>query len=709
VNISVDGFPELIERLPAEFDADNVELINRAYEIARDAHEGQTRSSGQPYISHPVAVAGIVVDMKLDAVSVACALMHDVIEDTSVTKYGITRSIGPEVAEIVDGLSKLNKTEFRTREQAQAESLRKMFLAMVSDVRVILIKLADRLHNMQTLGVLSPERKRRIARETLEVYAPIANRLGLFRIKEELEELGFEALNPGRKRLLDAVVQNAEKNNSYAMRQLIMRINNNLVDMGIEAEVFGRRKSSYAIYRKKKEKQIPFGSILDIFALRIVVETVDQCYRVLGVVHHLYTPIPLRFKDFVAVPKENGYQSLHTVCASNHQMPIEIQIRTRDMDQLAESGHAAHWIYKDGKASPAEHRARQWMDGLLDLQNSTSDIHDFIDQVKIDLFPRDIFVFTPKRRVIQLQSGSTPVDFAFAVHSEVGKKCVSALVDKKLMPLGTELRSGQTVEIQTSDTANPQPVWLNFVVTARARSAIRHYLRNLDRSQARQFGERLITRTLASYELKFEEIPDKVLENLRSEFRFQSNDELFIDVGLGNHMPSQIAERLFNLLNGAGTLAPQPQKQEIAPLLIEGEEGSVLSLASCCRPVPGDAVDGMMSAGRGVVVHRSKCHNLGHMKRRRQEWVRVAWPVETRGHYQTSIFISLLNQPGALARISTVISSTGSNIDGVDFDKRGEDHIEIHFLVSVRDRQHIANLIRRLRNVGVVVRVTRES
>jgi len=308
-----------------------------------------------------------------------------------------------------------------------------------------------------------------------------------------------------------------------------------------------------------------------------------------------------------------------------------------------------------------------------------------------------------------LQSGSTPVDFAFAVHSEVGKKCVSALVDKKLMPLGTELRSGQTVEIQTSDTANPQPVWLNFVVTARARSAIRHYLRNLDRSQARQFGERLITRTLASYELKFEEIPDKVLENLRSEFRFQSNDELFIDVGLGNHMPSQIAERLFNLLNGAGTLAPQPQKQEIAPLLIEGEEGSVLSLASCCRPVPGDAVDGMMSAGRGVVVHRSKCHNLGHMKRRRQEWVRVAWPVETRGHYQTSIFISLLNQPGALARISTVISSTGSNIDGVDFDKRGEDHIEIHFLVSVRDRQHIANLIRRLRNVGVVVRVTRES
>ena len=515
-------------------------------------------------------------------------------------------------------------------------------------------------------------------------------------------------MNPGRKRLLDAVVQNAEKNNSYAMRQLITRINNNLVDMDIEAEVFGRRKSAYAIYRKKRDKQIPFDSILDIFALRIVVETVDQCYRVLGVVHHLYTPIPQRFKDFIAVPKENGYQSLHTVCASNHQIPIEIQIRTRDMDQMAESGHAAHWIYKDGEAGPAEHRARQWMDGLLDLQNSTSDIHDFIDQVKIDLFPRDIFVFTPKRRVIQLQIGSTPVDFAFAVHSEVGKKCVSALVDKKLVPLGTELRSGQTVEIQTSDTAKPQPVWLNFVVTARARSAIRHYLRNLDRTQARQFGERLINRTLKSYDLKFEEIPEKVREKLRSEFRFQSNDELFIDVGLGNHMPSQIAERLFNLLNGADTETPQQQKQEIAPLLIEGEEGSVLSLASCCKPVPGDAVDGMMSAGRGVVVHRSKCPNLGHMKRQRQEWVRVAWPVETRGDYQTSVFVSLLDQPGSLARISAVISSTGSNIDGVDFEKRGEDHIEIQFLVSVRDRQHIANLIRRLRNVGVVERVSRE-
>ena len=590
-----DGFASLRERLVTEYSEEQVALIDRAYHTARQAHAHQTRSSGLPYITHPIAVATLVLDMKLDPVSVVSALLHDVVEDTSVSKSAIEQEFGAEVADIVDGLSKLNKTEFRTREQVQAASLRKMFLAMVSDVRVILIKLADRQHNMRTLNALDTKRKRRIARETLDVYAPIANRLGLYAIKEELEELGFAAMYPLRKNLLDAVVKNAEKNNSYAMRQLIARVNDNLSDMGVDARVFGRRKSAYSIYRKKKEKQIPFDNILDIFALRIVVETVDQCYRALGVVHHLYTPIPRRFKDLIAVPKENGYQSLHTVCVSSHNIPIEVQIRTTEMDRVSESGNAAHWVYKDGRANHGEHKARQWMDGLLDLQSRASDSDEFIDQVKIDLFPREIFLFTPKRRVIELQSGSTPIDFAYAVHSEIGNKCVSALVDRKLVSLSTQLESGQTVEIQTSDTANPQPVWLNFVVTAKARSAIRHHLRNLDRSQARQFGERLLVRSLATYEVDLGAISEKVMETLCAEFRFQSKDELFIDIGLGNHMPSHISARLIALHNGAKpeTVPHQRQQQDIAPLMIEGEEGSVLSLAECCRPVPGDSVDGM--------------------------------------------------------------------------------------------------------------------
>lgn len=701
-------YAELRKQLETEFSADELKIVDLAYKVAEEAHKGQFRQSGLAYITHPLAVAAIAFEMKLDYASIAAALLHDVLEDTATDKTQLSELFGDEITEIIDGLSKLNKTEFRSREQAQAASLRKMLLAMVSDMRVILIKLADRLHNMRTLGSLAPEKKRRIARETLEVYAPIANRLGINNIKVELEELGFAAMNPRRKILLEAVINKAEKDNSYAMRQLIARIDESLQGTDIEARVFGRQKSAYSFYRKKREKGVQFGEILDIFALRIIVDSVDECYRVLGIVHHLYMPTPQRFKDFIAVPKENGYQSLHTVCQSDQGVSIEVQIRTGDMDLLAESANAAHWIYKDGEANTAEHRARNWMTGLLDLQNNTSDVQEFVDQVKVDLFPRDVFVFTPKRTIIQLQSRATPVDFAFAVHSQVGNHCVSALVDRKLVPLSTELLSGQTVEIKTSSTANPNPMWLNYVVTAKARSAIRHYLRNLDRKQARDFGERLLNRALSKYELALEAVPAKVFGTVNSEFRFQSNDELFIDLGLGNHMPSQIAGRLVNVLNGTEDMQSQ-RTGELAPLYIEGEEGSVLSLATCCRPIPGDAVDGIITAGRGVVVHRSRCKNLGRMKRRREEWVHVAWPIETRGDYQTSVVVMVQNRPGALARVSTVISGGGSNIDGINFDNEGGDHIDIQFIISVKNRQQVANLMRRIRNLGVVEKVTRET
>ncbi len=704
----VVGVEALLEKISAVFPPEQVEIVERAYQHAEIAHRGQKRSSGLPYITHPVAVAMIVADMNLDYQSVACALLHDVLEDTDTSRESLEDEFGIEITDIVDGLSKLNHMDFGSKEEAQAESLRKMLLAMVSDIRVILIKLADRLHNMRTLGALAPKKMRRIARETLDVYAPIANRLGIYSVKVELEQLGFEALHPARKKVIESASSTAHKNRSHALRQLIEKLQKNLAELGIEAEVYGREKSLYSLYRKMRDKGVPFNEITDLFAVRIIVETVDQCYRSLGVCHHLYAPRPRRFKDFIAVPKDNGYQSLHTVCTNTDGIPIEVQIRTRDMHELAQSGIAAHWIYRDGKANSAEHRTRSWVTGLVELENSASDIHDFVEQVKIDLFPKEIYVFTPKREVIQLPVGATPVDFAYAVHSQVGSSCVSAMIDRKLSPLSTTLQSGQTVEIMTSSTAKPNPMWLNFVVSAKARSSIRHYLRNLDLQQAEQFGRRLVNRALERYEMTLDAMPQSVLNAICSEFHFESQEQLYTDVGLGNHWPSQIAERLIEKFHGGESSRVSEPAEETAPLIIEGEEGSVLTLATCCKPIPGDVVHGLISAGKGVVVHRMVCRNRRRLQRRAKEWVVVDWAAETQGDYQSSIVVLLKNQPGALARVSTILSSMKSNIEGMNFDNKGEDCIEIQFLISVRNRKHLARIIKRVRNQQVVVKVSRE-
>ena len=715
-------YPALRQRLAERLSADELRVVDHAYRYAAIAHAGQRRSSGQPYITHPVAVTSLVADMNLDFQSLAAALMHDVLEDTEITKEALADSFDATIADIVDGLSKLNTMEFRSREEAQNESLRKMLLAMVSDLRVILIKLADRLHNMRTLDALKPDKRKRISRETLDVYAPIAHRLGMFSVKSELEELAFAAFYPLRSRILQHTVGQAQAERSYIVGRIREVLEKNLADVGIEASVVGREKHSYSLYRKMRKKQLSFNDVFDVHALRIVVEDIDTCYRTLGVCHRLYAPIPGRVKDYIAVPKENGYQSLHTnVTYLENQredgVPVEIQIRTRDMDEFAESGIAAHWIYRNGEASVAERRTHKWLTGLVELQKSTRDIHDFVEQVKVDLFPNDIFVFTPKGEIIRLPANATPVDFAYAVHSQVGNSCVSAHIDNKLSALSTPLESGQTIRINTAPTARPNPMWLNFVVTARARTGIRYYLRTLGKEQALRFGKRLVNRALDRHGLELDAISPQVMDSLLSEYHHSSMEELFCEVGLGNQLASQIAERLVRRFNGSGqpgvseseVQETPPTVRESDPLVIDGKEGSVLSPARCCQPIPGDDVHGLITAGQGILVHRAGCRQVRRSRRRAKEWIPVVWGQDLSGDYVTSIITDLHNKPGVLAQVSSVISSLNSNIEGMDFDNKGEDTILIRFVLSVSDRAHLARILRRVRNLPVVRRVQRET
>jgi RelA/SpoT family (p)ppGpp synthetase len=639
------------------------------------------------------------------------ALLHDVLEDTHVTRKNLVDGFGEELTVIVDGLSKLNHLEFKSREEAQAQSFRKMLLAMARDIRVILIKLADRLHNMRTIGSLSREKQRRIGRETLDVYARIANRLGMYFIKNELEDLGFKCCYPMRSRTLQATVERAHRNRDHVVTKIESRISASLSEKGIEAVVTGREKHLYSLYRKMLKKQLPFQQVFDMFALRVVVSNIDECYRVLGIVHQLYTPIFNRFKDYIAVPKKNGYQSLHTILNYGVDgIPVEVQIRTRKMDDFAESGIAAHWAYKSGDDKQAKPGMQFWLNDLIDMQNNTADTVEFVESVKVDLFPGEIYVFTPKGEIVQLPKDATPVDFAYAVHSQIGDKCVAAKVDRRLTSLSMPLESGQTVEIITGPNITPSPMWLNFVVTAKARTAVRQHLRNLDRSKAIEFGERLLRRALGRYEQALEGVSDKVMLSLLAEFRFADVEELYVDVGLGHHLPSQIAARLIQKQQGDDS-EPQPQLSaiETAPLLIEERAGSVLYLSKCCSPIPGDNVQGFFTAGKGVAVHRAGCRNIRKFRRRPKEWVAVEWAAEIKDTFEAVITVHLINQPGALARVTSTMSLMNVNIENMDFDNKGEDHISIRFVLSVVDRQHLARIVRRLRNLTMISSVKRES
>lgn len=708
--IEWQAYGALLEQLNSRFTSEQVAEVTRAFTVARDAHAGQTRSSGEPYITHPIAVASIVLSMELDHYSVMAALMHDVIEDTPVSRADLVEAFGEEVTHIVDGVSKLSHLKFRSKQEAQAESFRKMLLAMVSDIRVIMIKLADRMHNMRTIGALRPDKRRRIGKETLEIYAPIASRLGMYTIKNELEDLGFRACYPMRSRILEATVEQSHRNRDFIIERVAERIEASLSEKGIQANVSGREKHLYSLYNKMLRKQLPFQRVFDMLALRVVVGSVEECYQVLGLVHQLYRPIFNRFKDYIAIPKQNGYQSLHTVL--NHGAdgtPIEVQIRTQEMDDLAESGIAAHWAYKDENGAPAYSRTPSWLSKLVDMQDSSSDTVEFVENVKIDLFPSEIYVFTPKGKIIQLPSNATAIDFAYAVHSEVGNKCVAAKIDRRLSSLSKPLKNGQTVEIITGTKEAPSPMWLNSVVTAKARTAIRQHLRALDQTQAGEFGERLLRRALSRHEHTLDDFPEKTLNALLSERRFATLQDLYVDIGFGQHLPSVIAERLIALESGDGEIAPEAPVLEPAPVMIDSADSPTLYMSLCCHPIPGDSVQGFFTPGKGVAVHRAGCRNVRRYRRRPKEWVAVEWAADISDSFDVVVVCHLVHQPGALARVTSTMSLMNVNIENMDFNNRSEDDISIRFVLSVENRVQLARIVRRLRNLTVVRSVKREN
>jgi len=697
---------DLCNLLETYLEPGQVQEVYRAYLFSAEAHNGQHRMSGEPYITHPIEVARILAEMHMDHQSIMAAILHDVIEDTGIGKEQLAQEFGEEVAELVDGVSKLTLIRFGSKAEAQAENFRKMLLAMVRDIRVILVKLADRLHNMRTLGALAPAKRRRVARETLEIYAPIATRLGMNSMRLELEDLGFAAYHPMRHRILAESVRKARGNRKEIVQKIETALRERLRQEGLPGRVVGREKHLYSIYQKMRNKALPFNEVFDVYAFRIIVDTVDTCYRVLGAVHNLYKPVPGRFKDYIAIPKANGYQSLHTVLFGPYGVPIEVQIRTEDMDAVAEAGIAAHWLYKSGDrgSGTAQARAREWLRSILEIQTSAGNSLEFIENVKIDLFPDEVYVFTPKGKIMELPRGATAVDFAYAVHTDVGNTCVAAKIDRRLAPLRTPLHNGQTVEIITSPNARPNPLWLNFVVTGKARANIRLYLKNLKREEAIQLGRRLLERALATFSLQFAELSEQQIAEALEEFKLKSLDELFEAIGLGNRMAMLVARRL---APAAETVAVEQNASR--PLVIKATEGMVLTFAKCCRPIPGDPIVGFVSAGRGIVIHTASCKNLVEFRGMPEKWLDVEWEEEPQGEFPVEIRVDVENQRGVLATVAANIAEMGSNIENVGLEERAGMTTTLTFVLTVRNRQHLAKIMRRIRALPLVVRITRTS
>ena len=687
---------------------DQVQEVYRAYLFGAEAHDGQHRMSGEPYIYHPLAVAKILAEMHMDYQSIMAAILHDVIEDTSTVKEQLAGEFGTEVAELVDGVSKLTQIKFETHAEAQAENFRKMLLAMVRDIRVILVKLADRLHNMRTLGHMPAEKRRRIARETLEIYVPIAQRLGMNALRVELDDLGFAALYPMRYRVLSEALRKARGNRKEILNKIETAIKRRLRQEEMPAEVQSREKHLYSLYKKMRSKNLSFSEVFDVYAFRIVVDKVDTCYRVLGIMHSLYKPVPGRFKDYIAIPKANGYQSLHTVLFGPYGVPIEVQIRSAEMNQVAESGIAAHWLYKSGgdQGNTGE-RAREWLRGLLEMQKNAGNSLEFIENVKIDLFPDEVYVFTPKGEIMELMRGATAVDFAYAVHTDVGDTCIAAKIDRRLSPLRTPLYNGQTVEIITAPGAHPNPTWLNFVVTGKARASIRSYLKNLKRDEAINLGRRLLDKALAEFSLSSGNIPRERFEQLLKEFNLKSVEDLYDAIGLGNRMAVLVARRL-----APGDAVPDSAhdtdgKAPPRALSIKGTEGMVLTYAKCCHPIPGDRIVGFVSAGRGIVIHGASCKNIAEYRHHPEKLIDVQWEAKPEGEYTAEIRVEVANQRGVLATIAAAIAEMGSNIENVDIEERDGMTSSLIFTITVHDRVHLARLMRRIRSIQLVMRIYR--
>lgn len=699
----------LATRLSTYLEGEQVNLVRRAYYYAEQAHDGQFRRSGDAYVTHPLAVAGILSEMHMDPQSLVAAMLHDVIEDTGISKAAVKSQFGDAIAEMVDGVSKLNKITFSSHAEMQAENFQKMALAMARDIRVILVKLADRLHNMRTLDVLSPEKRRRVARETLDIYAPIANRLGMNSIRIEFEELGFDALYPMRARRINAAVKSIRGNRKEIVKQIQTALEACLLREGMPGRIFGREKHLYSIYEKMRSKRKSFSEIMDVYAFRIVVDKVDTCYRVLGAVHNLYKPVPGRFKDYIAIPKANGYQSLHTTLFGMHGVPIEIQIRTEEMEAMANNGIAAHWLYKshDNSPSNAHVRARQWVNGLLEMQQNAGNSMEFIENVKIDLFPDEIYVFTPKGTIMELPAGSTAVDFAYAVHTDVGNSCVACRISRRLAPLSEPLESGQTVEIITAPGTQPNPAWLSFVVSGKARSNIRHFLKNQRHSESVSLGRRLLNKVLGSFGTQLEKISPAQIKAALLQTNSAELDNVLEDIGLGNRMAHVVA-RLMVPGHGETELTSEfGRDSKQTSLAILGSEGMVMSFAKCCHPIPGDPIIGHISSGRGMVIHTESCNNVAEIRDNAEKCVSVRWDPNVEGEFAVEIRVELENERGIIAKLATTITGAEANIEKISTVERDARFSIVNLSLNVRNRIHLARVMKRIRLIKPVSKVSR--
>ncbi|WP_338765757.1 bifunctional (p)ppGpp synthetase/guanosine-3',5'-bis(diphosphate) 3'-pyrophosphohydrolase [Massilia sp. METH4] len=703
----------LTEKLAEYMTEADLKKVKEAYRFSDEMHLGQVRKSGEPYISHPIAVAEICADWKLDAQALMAALLHDVMEDQDVKKEELIERFGAPVAHLVDGLSKLEKIEFQSQIEAQAENFRKMLLAMASDVRVILIKLADRLHNMRTLDVMAPAKKQRIAKETMEVYVPIAHRLGLNNIYRELQDLSFSHLYPLRYHVLAKAVKAARGNRREVVGKILDSVKNTLTMAGIHAEVYGREKTLYGIYKKMRSKHLTFSQVLDVYGFRVVVDSFSNCYVALGTLHSLYKPMPGKFKDYIAIRKLNGYQSLHTTLIGPYGTPVEFQIRTQEMHRTAESGVAAHWLYKntDANMTDMQQRTHAWLQSLLDIQQQTGDSAEFLEHVKVDLFPDSVYVFTPKSKIIAMPRGATPIDFAYAIHTGIGDHTVSVTINGEPAPLRTELRNGDIVEVVTDPSSRPSPSWLSFVRTGKARSAIRHHLRTINLPESIGLGRQLLNGALAAINIS-PDLPEPLVERLLNESSAKSMDELYADIGIGKRMAALVARHIFGLLGGESASVPVDHNSaaDLDPVTIYGSEGVSVQLAPCCLPIPGDQIIGQLRRDQGLQVHTSDCSVARRQRQKEPDrWIAVKWGTELNRRFDSRIRLLINNEKGILARVAAEIGESDGNITFVGMDE-DNDHVlhQLRFTIQVKDRVHLAGLLRNVRKVSGVNRVSRE-
>jgi RelA/SpoT family (p)ppGpp synthetase len=709
------SFTELTDRLKAYLPSGEIQRIRDAFKFSDAAHLGQFRKSGEPYITHPIAVAGTLAEWRLDSAAIQAALLHDVMEDSGIGKQQLAERFGPIVAELVDGVSKLDRLSFESGIQAQAESFRKMLLAMARDVRVILIKLADRLHNIRTLSAVDAVRQRRIARETLEIYAPIAHRLGLNEIYRELQDQALAHLYPLRYQVLQKAVNAARGSRREVLGRIHVAVQKQLATSRLKAEITGREKTMYGIYRKMVEKRLSFSEVLDIYGFRVIVNSIPDCYLALGSLHGLYKPVPGKFKDYIAIPKVNGYQSLHTTLIGPYGTPVEFQIRTQEMNRVAESGVAAHWLYKEDDASLSELQSRthQWLQSLIEIQKQTGDSKEFLENIKVDLFPEKVYVFTPKGKIVSLPRRATPVDFAYAIHTDIGNKCVAARVNGEIQPLRTELRNGDVVEIVAGPVARPNPVWLGFVRTGKARAEIRHFLRTTKRQESVELGGRLFAQAASQLGLAPQDVTDERWDALAREAHAGDRDELMADIGLGRRLAAVVARQMALLAArdapaADGEAARPALNVASAPVVVRGTEGMALQMANCCNPIPGDAIVGHMRRDLGLLVHQLECRHAQRARRADPErWIDLQWAEDLNGMYDVNLDVRVMNERGVLGRAAAAISESESNILNVHIEDEGADVAAIHFKIQVQDRRHLARVVRSLRHIKQVGRVTR--